>query len=299
MDIAQLPSLDGLRCFLAAAQFLNFRAASRSVALTPAALGQRIKQLEELVGEELFRRTTRSVTLTPVGLALIPLAREALDAAERCVFAANNDAPPQEITLGTRHELGVSWIVPMLPELESALKHITFHLYFGSGEDLLTKVRMGVIDCGITSTRLSDPKMTSLNMHEEKYVFVGKASLLAKSPLRNAKHAESHVLLDAHRDLPLFRYWADASDSIDAMDFESIRTLGGIAGVKALVLGGAGVAVLPAYFVSKELSRGLLKRILPKVKPRSDHFRLVYRSNDPRSTLFESLARRMRKIPLS
>ena len=56
-----LPSLDNLRCFVAAAQSSSFRAAARVVALTPAALGQRIKQLEEQIGVPLFERTTRRV----------------------------------------------------------------------------------------------------------------------------------------------------------------------------------------------------------------------------------------------
>jgi len=69
-----LPSIESLRCFTAAAKLLNFRAAARSVALTPAAFGQRIKQLEEQLGTSLFHRTTRSVRLTESGLALLPAA---------------------------------------------------------------------------------------------------------------------------------------------------------------------------------------------------------------------------------
>ena len=45
-----------------------------AVALTPAAFGQRIKQLEEQLGTSLFHRTTRSVRLTESGLALLPAA---------------------------------------------------------------------------------------------------------------------------------------------------------------------------------------------------------------------------------
>src|SRR5689334_25354523 len=63
-------SFESLRCFLAAARLLNFRNASRAVALTPAAFGQRIRQLEEQLGVELFARTTRSVSLTERGIAL-------------------------------------------------------------------------------------------------------------------------------------------------------------------------------------------------------------------------------------
>ena len=48
LGAAELTPLDSLRCFVAAAEHLNFRTAARAVALTPAALGQRIRQLEEV-----------------------------------------------------------------------------------------------------------------------------------------------------------------------------------------------------------------------------------------------------------
>src|SRR3954463_5446158 len=80
-----LPSIDSLRCFEAAARLLNFRAAARAVALTPAALGQRIQKLEEQLGVSLFRRTTRSVTLTEAGLSLLPYAEQCLTTARECV----------------------------------------------------------------------------------------------------------------------------------------------------------------------------------------------------------------------
>jgi DNA-binding transcriptional LysR family regulator len=75
-----LPSLESLHCFAEAARLLNFRAAARAVALTPAALGQRIRQLEEQLGAPLFHRTTRKVVLTQAGLSLQPYARRALEA---------------------------------------------------------------------------------------------------------------------------------------------------------------------------------------------------------------------------
>ena len=48
-----------IRCdaLLEAARFPNFRSAAKAVALTPAALGQRIRQLEEMMGHQLFHRT--------------------------------------------------------------------------------------------------------------------------------------------------------------------------------------------------------------------------------------------------
>src|SRR4029079_1882474 len=52
------PSLQSLRCFVEAARLLNFRAAARAVALTPAALGQRIAQLEGQIGRAAVPRHT-------------------------------------------------------------------------------------------------------------------------------------------------------------------------------------------------------------------------------------------------
>src|SRR6185503_17822397 len=121
-----LPALDSLRCFAEAARLLNFRAAARAVALTPAALGQRIQQLEAQLGRPLFHRTTRRVTLTEAGLALLPHAQTALAAADACLRAGRGETgpPPQELVLGTRHELGMSWIVPMLPLLRSEERRV-------------------------------------------------------------------------------------------------------------------------------------------------------------------------------
>src|SRR5689334_25211554 len=133
-----LPSVDSLKCFCAAAKFLNFRAASRAVALTPAAFGQRIKQLEDQLGAQLFVRTTRSVRLSTAGLALLPAAQRAIASVEECarVVASEDALPPMELVIGTRHELGLSWLSPQIDHLKSLHPSLELHLYFGSGADL-------------------------------------------------------------------------------------------------------------------------------------------------------------------
>src|SRR5262244_2507650 len=97
-----LPQLESLHCFAEAARLLNFRATARAVALTPAALGQRIRQLEDQLGAPLFHRTTRKVVLTQAGLALQPYARRTLEAANDCLRAGRGQVGPVpvELTLG-------------------------------------------------------------------------------------------------------------------------------------------------------------------------------------------------------
>lgn len=71
--------LDGLVVFLAVAELRGFRAAARQLGITPSAVSQAIRSLEERVGAPLFSRTTRSVGLTEAGERLLAHARPAVD----------------------------------------------------------------------------------------------------------------------------------------------------------------------------------------------------------------------------
>ncbi|MEI8254252.1 MAG: substrate-binding domain-containing protein, partial [Deltaproteobacteria bacterium] len=235
------------------------------------------------------------------GLDLLPRARQALEALEACVRAARGDLGPApiELVLGTRHELGLSWVVPQLDRLARLHPELTLHLYFGAADDLLLRLRMREIDCAITSSRFNDPRLDAVRLHREEYVFVASRKLLARTPLTRAEHAASHALLDASADMPLFRYWRDAPGGGDRLRFARVQRIGTIAAIEALVRAGRGVAVLPRYLVEKSLARGELRRVFPSVHPLSDYFRLVFRTDDPRRPLFESLGAEMLEVPLA
>lgn len=296
----QLPSLESLQAFAAAAQTLNFRRAARLVALTPAALGHRIRTLEDACGVPLFRRTTRSVELTEAGRALLPRAARALAAAEECVRAARGDLGPTpvEVVLGTRPDLGLSWLVPQTARLSEALPGVTLHLYFGSGDDLLARLRTREIDCAVTSSRLADPELAAVRLHREELAFVASPSLLRRRPLSQRAHAAAHTLVDASADLPLFRYFRDAPGGGD-LPFERVLRFGSLAAILRLVLEGRGVAVLPLYFVRGALGRGRLRRLFPRVRLLDDYFRLVYRAGDSRADTYRALAEKLLERPLA
>jgi DNA-binding transcriptional LysR family regulator len=295
-----LHSLDNLRCFLAAARLRNFARAAKLNALTPAAFGQRIKQLEEQLGKPLFVRTTRSIQLTEAGIAMLPWAQQTLDAADACVRAVSGEtAPPEvELTLGTRHELGMSWLLPQLDGLVAIRPSLRIHVYFGSGPDLLLKTRSLDIDCAITSSRFQDARLDAIRLQREDYVLVAAASLLRRVPLSSPEQAGQHTLLDISADLPLFRYWKDAPQGGDRLHFQRIDYLGTIGAIRVRALKGAGVATLPEYLVHHDLARGRLERVFPKVRLLSDYFRLVFRANDPRRPVFEELAAKLLTVPL-
>ncbi|MDB4954916.1 MAG: transcriptional regulator, LysR family [Myxococcales bacterium] len=295
-----VPDLESLRCFDAAATHLNFRVAAGAVALSPAAFGDRIKRLEQQLDVSLFARTTRRVTLTAAGQRLVTQARRALEEAERChqVVHERPDAVPFELTVGTRFELGLSWLTPSLKQLRASRAERTLHLVFGDSPDLLARVRNGLLDCAVTSVRLATSGIAYEVLHPERYVFVGAASLLRKHPLTKAAHAAHHVLVDASPELPLFRYLLDATGRRDTWGFRNAEYLGTIGAIRLRILQGSGVAVLPEYFVERDLKSRRLKRLLPRVVLQEDAFRLVWRAGHPREPELRALAKDLLRIPL-
>lgn len=295
-----LPDLESLRCFDAAATHLSFRVAARAVALSPAAFSERIQRLEETLGAQLFTRTTRRVALTPAGARLLPQARRVLDEARRCLeVAGDGGAPgPYELTIGTRYELGLSWLVPALAALGRGRPERTLHLFFSDAPILTQQVLQGTIDAAVTSARLAVPHLEMAALHPEAYAFIGAARLLRRKPLRQTRDAAAHSLIDISSDIPLFRYFQDACPRDEQWRFERVLHLGTIAAIRARVCEGAGVAVLPRYFIDDDLARGRLVPLMPQVRLASDLFRLIWRAGHPRDSELRILAADLRQVPL-
>lgn len=295
-----LPDLESLRCFDAAATRLNFRVAAGVVHLSPAAFSDRIRRLEDTLGQPLFARSTRRVALTPAGLRLLPVARRVLEEARRCAAAVQAaDAPvPLDLVLGTRFELGLSWLTPALPDLARRQPERTLHLYFGDSDDLLTRLHRGTVDAVVTSARLHQAGLEYALLHPETYVMVGAPALLRAQPLRRAEDARQHTLLDAHADLPLFRYFQDACPPEEVWAFQRIHRLGTIGAVRQMCLRGGGVAVLPEYLVGPDIRARALRRLMPHVGIHSDHFRLIWRVGHAHAAALRALAESLRSMPL-
>ncbi len=295
-----LPDLESLRCFEAAAVHLNFRAAAAKVHLSPPAFSDRIKRLEELLGVRLFERTTRRVRLTEAGQRLLGQARKTLREAEACRIVARDDSSPApyELRIGTRYELGLSWILPIVSELEPDYPHRRIHLYFGDSNDLLGRVRRGEIDAAVTSVRLTDGGLAHERLHEEHYVFCAHPELAAAAQMRGPDDAPEHTLIDIHSDLPLFRYFLDARPASEVWSWGRVEQMGTIAACRYRLLRKAGVGVMPLYFVAPDLERGDLVRLLPDAPSRTDFFRLIWLEGHPLSRALQNLAGELRKRPL-
>jgi LysR family transcriptional regulator, glycine cleavage system transcriptional activator len=97
---ARLP-LNALRVFEAVAARLSFADAAESLHVTPAAVSQQIKSLEDYLQVKLFKRSGRRVELTAEGQQLLPGVRRGLDELEAAMqhLKQNRSGGPLQISL--------------------------------------------------------------------------------------------------------------------------------------------------------------------------------------------------------
>lgn len=116
--MSQLPPLLWLQAFESAARTLSFTAAGNELGVTQAAISQRVRLLEDRVGQKLFVRHARSLTLTPAGQAWLPSIHDAFARISEGTLEVFGSTPEQPVTLRTTPVIQQSWLAPRL---------ITFH----------------------------------------------------------------------------------------------------------------------------------------------------------------------------
>ena len=88
-----MPSLNALRAFEAAARHLSFKLAARELHVSPGAIGQHVKALEQRLGVRLFERLHKQLILTEAGRAYLP----GVGAGFRCIAEATARLEPPGI----------------------------------------------------------------------------------------------------------------------------------------------------------------------------------------------------------
>jgi DNA-binding transcriptional LysR family regulator len=116
----ELPGLDLLKGFEAAARHLSFTKAGGELFLTQSAISRQVQALEEQLGVKLFQRRTRSLLLTDEGQRYYKAVRAALDDLRAATASVRKDAGAAILTVSTTVTFASLWLVPKLAGFQSA-----------------------------------------------------------------------------------------------------------------------------------------------------------------------------------
>ena len=125
MKRTHLP-LNALRVYDAAARHLSFTRAADELAVTPAAVGQQIRALEDHLGVVLFRRTSKGLELTPEGAAGLDPLREGFLRFEESVQAMQAGQASDRYTIAAPREFYAEWLAPRLAVFQASTPGVLY-----------------------------------------------------------------------------------------------------------------------------------------------------------------------------
>ena len=132
MKRTHLP-LNALRVFDAAARHLSFTKAADELAVTPAAVGQQIRALEDVLGTVLFKRMTRNLELTLEAERALPSLREGFAAFEESVRILQDAQGSKVLTIAAPRDFTAKWLQPRLAAYGVANPDVRFVLIAADG----------------------------------------------------------------------------------------------------------------------------------------------------------------------
>ena len=269
---SRLPPLRALQAFEAAARHGSFARAAAELFVTPAAISQQIKLLEDLLGLSLFRRGARLV-LEPHAE---PAAQALTDAFQRLGRAAELLVPDdanRPLVISAPPAFASRWLVPRLERFQALHPEIELHL--SSTLRLVDLEREGV-DLAIRYGSGRYPGLAVERLRLEEVVAVAVPRLADDLHLP-ADLCEAHLLVNQTMgwdpDFPDWPRWLGESGVVPSRPLR-LRPFGDAALVIEAALAGLGVALVWRTLVSGELASGRLVALFPG-RPLSSAYHLV------------------------
>lgn len=259
----QIPSLDALVFFEAAARHSSFTRAAGELYVTQAAVSKRIRELEARLDAALFERDGRKLALTDVGRRLHERTAMALEYLEdACRLARGEEA--ETIRIAANSAVSLLWLAPRIREFGLGENSASVNLFTSDiVGDTLNPDNDLVIDYGFGDT----PGWTSELLFAERLVPVASPDYLAAVCIDDAadleaatERADGLVLLEYERLAPdwiNWRRWIDQTGAA-ALKHCAVRTCRNYAQTVGAAIEGKGLALGSRELLGNELASGRL-----------------------------------------
>jgi DNA-binding transcriptional LysR family regulator len=271
----------------------TFADAAEALYLTPAAVSQQMRHLEETLQVALFDRATRPPRLNAHGLRVVAHARDVLVSYDRLVeIAGAVDEIAGVLTIGAATGITSRLIPAMLRRLRDNYPALQIKIEEGVTTDLISRVRRRSLDAAvITEPDIPEPDLVTLPITSEQMMVLAPVdseendwkSLIASRPfLRLNRLSGVGRLIDA--EIRKARIPVQ-----EAMELDSSES------IVDLVTEGLGIGVVPAGRVTDDVRKSL--KVVPFGSPPvMRNVVLIERTNNQRSDLANILYQELRAL---
>ncbi len=253
-------SLRGLRTFCVAARYESFRTAGEELFITASAVSHQIKSLEEELGEQLFDRTGREISLTETGKRLYEEASPLIEQLDAVAAKYKKGAISSSIRISVQPFFASEYFVPRLSEFTA--EHPEIDIQVGTSDESAEK-HPSDADLSIRLFRAPPPNMPSNLLFPLRMVPGGSPDFKNAMVVKNKKIVSDFPLIVHETHPKAWAQWADAAGVQLPKDSKVIRLDSMIAVVRAAQRG-IGAALVPVPIGDLWFKEGSIVRLFRK-----------------------------------
>jgi DNA-binding transcriptional LysR family regulator len=261
---AALSNVMVLRLLVHVARTGSFSAAGRAADLSAPSVFRYMNQLEDEIGATLFRRSSRKITLTEAGEAVLERAGSVLrDIDELKIHIASTASQSGgTLRIHTRIATGNELVVPVLAQFRNKHRDIGLQLIIS---DQKINFAHNNIDASITTDPINDPAIVSENLVSGKLVLCASEAYLrrAGTPAEPSELNHHDCITFQHDEtMPCYRF--RRGGIIHVVAPRSVVHTNNAAAMISLAIDGMGLIMLPHWLVANDIRDGRLFPVLAR-----------------------------------
>lgn len=260
MNRRDLPPLDLLLSFEAAARHLSFTKAAAELFLTQSAISRQVQALEEQLGTSLFQRRHRALLLTDAGQLLHRSVGSVLQQLRETTRQIRAVSEPELLTVTTSVSFAALWLVPRLPRFRVLRPLADVRI---AASNRLFDLSRDRVDVAIRYCSAEAAPPGSVRLFGEAIAPMCSPQLLQHPqwPLRSPEDLRHHVLL--HDDDAGPMHWLEWETWLEALGLTGLKAAGDLRfsmydQMVHAAIDGQGVALGRLPLMSHLLERGQL-----------------------------------------
>ena len=257
---ARLAHLNALRAFEATARLGSYVRAANELAVTPAAVGQQVRMLEEHFGSALFERKGRKLVLTEAARAVLPNIKDAFDRLAQAANRLRETRHADLVTVTLPRSFTAKWLIPRIEAFSMAHPEVDLRL---DTTDRLVDLLRENVTLGIRYGSGRYPGLDATLLMADEVFPVCSPSLIRMHNLREPDDLAHFKLIhdttmESHTSFPTWTTWLKAAGARRVDARRGLRVNSPVMALQAAI-DGQGVALARSVTAADDLRE---KRII-------------------------------------